>query len=225
VANPTEVRCGNCGTLNRVRAYSFRKIPNCGNCHKPLNEPSATKTLRSLYRWRWYFAALAILASPLMFFVWPISSPYSATTASPNSCTARTQPREGVFKWYGRAWGDDIAELTIRTAFGSNYFIKLEDMSGRPARAYFMQGGSTQTFPVPLGTFALKYATGSSWCSESEFFGASTGYNEVDRTLTFKQQVRADADGTTTLTSDVTVELVRQRGGNLPTHAIPREKF
>jgi hypothetical protein len=92
-------------------------------------------------------------------------------------------PREGIYKWYGPMWGRDIAELTIRTAAGSNYFIKLEDMHERPARAYFLHGGLTQTFPVPLGTFALKYATGSSWCGEGEFFGDETVYHKADRTL------------------------------------------
>jgi hypothetical protein len=108
---------------------------------------------------------------------------------------------------------------------GSNYFIKLEDMHERPARAYFLHGGLTQTFPVPLGTFALKYATGSSWCGEGEFFGDETVYHKADRTLLFDQTVHADADGTTTLTSDVTVELIRQRNGNLPTHTISRKEF
>jgi hypothetical protein len=112
--------------------------------------------------------------------------------------------------------------LTIRTAAGSNYFLKLVDLNGRTARAYYMHGGSAQAFPVPLGLFTLKYATGERWCSESDYFGEHTVFNVADKTLDFDQQVRPDPDGTTTLTSD---ELIRQRGGNLRTHTIPRSQF
>ena len=209
-----EVRCEVCGANNRVSRYSFRQIPNCGNCHNPLREQSAIKALRGLYRWRRYFVGLSILASPLMFFAWVGSN--SSTTANPtaiDACANRPQPREGVYKWYGRAWGDDIAELTVQTAFGSNYFIKLEDMSGRPARAYFMHGGSIQSYPVPVGTFALKYATGQSWCSESELFGQTTATNQADKTFTFEDDTHW------------TVELILQRHGNLGTHSIPRSQF
>jgi hypothetical protein len=100
-------------------------------------------------------------------------------------------------------WGDDIAELTIATAPGSNYFVKLEDMSGRPARAYFMRGGSTRSYQVPLGTFSLKYATGQSWCSESELFGKTTATNKTDDTFTFED------------VTHWTVELILQPNGNL----------
>jgi hypothetical protein len=85
-----------------------------------------------------------------------------------------------------------------------------------------MHGGSAQAFPVPLGLFTLKYATGERWCSESDYFGEHTVFNVADKTLDFDQQVRPDPDGTTTLTSD---ELIRQRGGNLRTHTIPRSQF
>jgi hypothetical protein len=47
-----EVRCQECGTLNRVRTYSFRQIPICGNCHRSLPEDPAVKGLRSVYQWR-----------------------------------------------------------------------------------------------------------------------------------------------------------------------------
>jgi hypothetical protein len=188
----------------------------------------AIKALRSIYQWRRLLTSIALLALPALFLAWIGAQPHEEMRTAPisaASCVTHSQPREGIYKWYGPMWGRDIAELTIRTAAGSNYFIKLEDMRDRPARAYFLHGGSTQTFPVPLGTFALKYATGSSWCGEGEFFGDETVYHKADRTLLFDQTVHADADGTTTFTSDVTVELIRQRNGNLPTHTISRKEF
>jgi hypothetical protein len=67
-----EVRCSkpDCGTLNRVPAYSIRKIPKCGRSGEPLPEQVAVKTLRGLYQSRRFFFRLAILASPLLFFAW-----------------------------------------------------------------------------------------------------------------------------------------------------------
>jgi hypothetical protein len=130
-----------------------------------------------------------------------------------DSCAGSAQPSEGIYRWYGPMWGADIAELTIATARGSNYFIKLEDMSGRPVRAYFMRGGSTRSYPVPLGTFALKYATGQSWCGEDELFGDSTATSKAEDTFTFHDDTHW------------TVELILQPHGNLGTRSIPRSQF
>src|ERR1019366_7642161 len=113
-----------------------------------------------------------------------VSSPIVTTDA----CAGQAQPRQGIYKWYGRAWGDDVADFTITTAAGSNYFIKLEDLSGRPARAFFVNGGSSISNKVPLGTFVLKYASGNSWCNERDLFGADTATNAADETFTFDQQ-------------------------------------
>jgi hypothetical protein len=201
-----EVRCENCGTLNRVRAYSFRQIPNCGSCHKPLPETAAIEGLRDLYRWRSPLMYLAVVASTLLFFVWVESHPHetaiTSSAAPADSCAKRPAPREGVYKWYGPMWGQDIAELTISTAIGSDYFVKLVDMSGNAARAYFLHGGSTETFPVP-----------QSWCGESDLFGQSTATSKADDTFTFESDTHW------------TVELILQPHGNLGTHSIPRSEF
>jgi hypothetical protein len=41
-----EVRCTNCGILNLVPPYSFRKIPRCRRCQTELPEPIATQIVR-----------------------------------------------------------------------------------------------------------------------------------------------------------------------------------
>ena len=76
-----------------------------------------------------------------------------------------------------------------------------------------MRGGSTRSYPVPLGTFFLKYATGQSWCSESELFGETTATNKTDDSFTFEEHTHW------------TVELILQPNGNLGTHSIPRAQF
>lgn len=96
--------------------------------------------------------------------------------------------------------------------------MKLEDENGRPVRTFFVNGGSSTSNLVPLGTFKLKYASGLSWCNEQDLFGSDTSTNEADDTFTFDQQ-----PGYTP--TQWTVELIRQPGGNLRTHAIPRSQF
>ena len=223
-----EVRCTNpeCGALNRVPGYSIRRAPQCGKCHTKLPEANAVRILRDLYGVRRFWLAIPALA----FLAWAILQPNSAKVGDKNivsvsspivttdACAGQAQPRQGIYKWYGRAWGDDVADFTITTAAGSNYFIKLEDLSGRPARAFFVNGGSSISNKVPLGTFVLKYASGNSWCNERDLFGADTATNAADETFTFDQQPRYTP-------THWTVELIRQPGGNLRTHAIPRSKF
>ncbi|HMG78501.1 MAG TPA: hypothetical protein VK591_07450 [Xanthobacteraceae bacterium] len=203
--------------MNRVRAYSFRQIPNCGNCHKPLPERTAVKGLRDVYLWRKPLGFLSVAAMVVTAVAWvaslPTDSKSIAISLPSNSCTAEPQPQEGIYKWYGPLWGQDLSELTIKTAPGSNYFVKLVDASGRTARSYFIQGGFTETFPVPLGTFALKYAIGKSWCSEADLFGPDTAVSQADDTFTFTED------------QSWTVELILQRHGNLRTHLISRSEF
>jgi hypothetical protein len=50
--------------------------------------------------------------------------------------------------------------MTIRTAPGYNYFVKLEEAATHsPVLGFFIHGGSTVTANVPLGRLELKYAT------------------------------------------------------------------
>ncbi len=217
-----EVRCGVCGTINRVPGYSIRKIPQCGKCRALLSENAAIRILRGLHRWRRFPILLLILASPIAFIALIVLGSNLATTITPsrtiNACTAQPQPREGIYRWYRGEWGDDIAELTIKTTSGSNYFIRLADMSGRPARAYFMHGGATQSFSVPLGTFMLKYAAGNAWCDEQQLFGDDTVYSEASESFTFDQRPGY-------YPTHWTVELILQPHGNLRTRRITRAEF
>ena len=48
-------------------------------------------------------------------------------------------------------------------------------------------GGRTETFKVPLGTFELKFATGTQWHGYWDLFGPSTTYAKADDTFTFSR--------------------------------------
>jgi hypothetical protein len=220
-----EVRCGSCSTLNRVQGYSVRRIPQCGKCHAKLPESNATRALRQLYVSRFPIAVIVVSAI-LVWLYWDIV-PKSATSTAARpepqvpACTVSISPREGIYQWYGPEWGDDIASFTIKTAVGSNYFVKLEDLSGRTVRTFFVNGGSSFSSRVPLGTFVLKYASGQSWCNEHDLFGPDTSTAKANDTFAFEQNFTGD--GYTV--SAWTVELILQRGGNLRTHSIPRSQF
>ena len=216
-----EIRCESCGTLNRVSPYSIRQIPKCGRCQEALPENMTFKLVRGLYRSPSHFLRLLLIASPLLLFAWVglgLPSPNTVASTAGNQCVGRPQPRQGIYRWYGPDWGSDLAELTIKTSVGKNYFIRLEDLSRRPARTYFMRGGTTETFPVPLGTFRLKYAVGSEWCGDSQLFGNDTIYSAADDSFTFEETPGH-------YPTHWTVELILQPHGNLRTQQITRADF
>lgn len=63
----------------------------------------------------------------------------------------------GIIKWPQSA----IAPLEIKTTTGFNYFIKLIDSNGRSAMTMYIKGGENFQTKVPLGTFEVRYATGT----------------------------------------------------------------
>jgi hypothetical protein len=167
-----EVRCSNldCGTLNRVPAYSIRKIPKCGRCGEPLPEKVAVKTLRGLYQSRRFFLGLAILASPLLFFAW-IGSVPRVTTPRPiltptvsrvDSCAGSAQPGEGIYRWYGPMWGADIAELTIATATRLELFHQARRHEWAPSAGIFHARGIDTILSSPIGYVRHSFH-GSHW--------------------------------------------------------------
>ncbi|WP_146992064.1 hypothetical protein [Bradyrhizobium macuxiense] len=176
---------------------------------------------RRLYSIRYL---IAITASATLLLIWqptilPISSSRmtSATTSGPSpssrdACNGRTQPYEGLYARYFNY--PDATTLTLKTAHGSNYFVKINDAtSGRPVLALYLYGGSTVETQVPRGAFTLKYATGETWCGESELFGLSTVTWKADRVFRFDYE------------HEYTVELIAQRNGNLATKRISRDSF
>ncbi|WP_143046899.1 hypothetical protein [Bradyrhizobium erythrophlei] len=202
-------------------AYSINRLPWCGNCGAALPESPLTTIARRLYSIRY---PIAIIAGTALLLIWqpaipPINSSKvtRATTAgrSPSSkdgCSGRTQPYEGLYARYISDPG--VTTLTLKTARGSNYFVKINDAtSGRPVLALYLYGGSTFGTQIPRGAFTLKYATGETWCDESELFGSSTVTRKVDRVIRFDDE------------HEYTIELIAQRNGNLATKEISRDSF
>ncbi|SIO66968.1 hypothetical protein SAMN05443247_11583 [Bradyrhizobium erythrophlei] len=165
---------------------------------------------------------LGVVAALAVFVIWlprsqlvnssnvGASKPQIAT--SPVGCQAQHQPIHGIYARYGAF--DPIAQFTIRTPSGSNYYVKLENAeTGRPIATYYVYGGVPLDTQVPAGTYVLKYAVGQAWCSEADLFGDATVTEKADRLFQFD-------DG-----YEYEVELIAQRGGNLPTNRISRGQF
>ena len=106
-----------------------------------------------------------------------------------------------------------VAPLTITVAPGSHYLVKIEDAgSGVPILTVFIHSGQTIQTKVPIGSYRMKYAMGTTWYGEQHLFGPSTNYHKADRILGFAQ--------TSTGYSGHTIQVIRQVSGNLPTTQI-----
>jgi hypothetical protein len=64
-------RCQNpeCGMDNRLRRYSIREIPRCGNCGWPLPEPLLIRFMRAVPLWPelWIASGIAIILLGFVF--------------------------------------------------------------------------------------------------------------------------------------------------------------
>ncbi|HEX9853476.1 MAG TPA: hypothetical protein VGA68_10700, partial [Woeseiaceae bacterium] len=114
-----------------------------------------------------------------------------------------------------------IAPLQVVTRDTSNhFFVKLEDWdTGTPIMGIFVRGGQSIETKVPLGSFRLKYATGTQWFGDAneDLFGAETGTFQADKRFDFYQ--------TDNRISGYTVELYLQPHGNLHTAHINRQDW
>jgi hypothetical protein len=81
---------------------------------------------------------------------------------------------------------DRVAPLHIRTAPGQNYLVRLYDAeSNRMVLSVFVHGGQLETVMVPIGSFTVKFASGSQWYGYWQLFGPDTVYTKAERIMTF----------------------------------------
>ena len=84
--------------------------------------------------------------------------------------------------------GPFVAPLTISTSPGGYYYIKLVPIGSKsPAVILYLHGGRSHRTLVPLGTYELKYATGSTWYGSTDYFGPATVYSRADSSFHFTQ--------------------------------------
>lgn len=114
--------------------------------------------------------------------------------------------------------GERVAPFEIKSSYGSDYVVKLADyLSGQTVMTVFVRGGETVNVHVPLGNFAVKYATGSKWYGYKYLFGPETGYSVANDPFTFR--VYGDQ------VEGFTITLYKVPNGNLRTQKIKPEEF
>ncbi|MBK8913317.1 MAG: hypothetical protein IPM64_01735 [Phycisphaerales bacterium] len=111
-----------------------------------------------------------------------------------------------------------MAPLTIKTRLGSNYYVKVQDWtSKREILTAFIRGGEPFKTFVPVGSYEIKYAAGSSWYGPTFDFGEEASYSRCDERFDFTMTF----EGYT----GYTIELILQRHGNLETDPISADDF
>jgi hypothetical protein len=127
-----------------------------------------------------------------------------------------TLPRSGEVRKYLNQVG--VAPLQIRSSVGDNYLVKLDDVvTGQPVLSVFVRGGQTEEIKVPLGTYMVKYASGTQWYGYTHLFGPQTEYSKADQTFTFSSNGYQY--------SGYTITLYKVRDGNLRTSKIQPTDF
>lgn len=206
--------CKKCGTKNRVTSYSRKLRPICGICKTELTVSVLVAARRVALRLKpaWIgvsvvagVIALAILANQMRSRVPDFAEPLQPLPVNGSKSTYSNR--------------DAIAPLTISTRQGlGHYFVKIVDWTtDAPVMTIFVRSGQSVSTKVPLGSYKVKYATGSQWYGKTHLFGPETSYSMADS--------RFDFEETGNQVSGFTVELFLQPNGNLRTKRIRPKDF
>jgi len=142
--------------------------------------------------------------------------PTPIPTPTPFAEPEQPFPRSGTIRIAGNAKG--VAPFEIKSSPGDNYYIKLVDSStGKPVAVVFVRGGVSTEVLVPVGTYEMRYASGTTWYGENYLFGPDTAYSKADEDFAFTREPGGY--------SGFTVTLYKVRDGNLETEAIRPEDF
>ena len=223
------IQCASCGAQNRIEGFSYSRFPICGKCRASLPEPASIRSLRVAVKYKYWIILGVIIGGTVMMD--QLRSPSRTSPASAKSEYRASSPfpaqavlaypvvqvNQGIRERFTNA--KTIAPFRIVTPAGpESYYVKLIDaFTGTPAMSFFIFGGQSFEAEVPLGTYRVKYATGETWYGENHLFGPTTRYSEADKTFEFSVQGNQ--------ISGYTVELIRQRGGNLHTKSISANQF
>lgn len=163
--------------------------------------------------------ALTVLIVALVF-LWAARDPASQQPATrlPTPPTvalppALPTPATGTFDTHSGVYRDTA--IVVRTRAGSMHVLaKIETLAGETVTKAFIQAGDQWRFNLPLGTYVLKTAVGSTWYGEATNFGPRTAYSRADDVFPLRQRGE-----------EWTVELIPQRDGNLTQTSIPASSF
>jgi hypothetical protein len=133
-----------------------------------------------------------------------------------NNPLPQSLPKTGIIK---KSFREGIARFSIVTReTGDNHYIKLiNKITKKEIFTAFIRKGDTFNIDLPLGTYGLTYATGETWYGPQYLFGAQSRYARAKDDFTFSK--------TGNMIDRWTVELFRQKGGNLETESLSELDF
>lgn len=222
------IQCPQCGAQNRSSGYSFTHTSVCGRCRRPLPEPSYIRLTGVAASYRFWIVLGAIIGTAVLLNEFRLSYGPTSEDAQINNQDYSPLPpatvnfpampvKQGLHQLYTSA--ELIAPFRIVTPSGADsFYIKLTDaMTDVLVMTFFVQGGQSFEAVVPVGTYRVKYATGSTWYGVDEVFGRDTRYSEAVKTFEFSVKDNQSSGNT--------IELARQGGSNPPTKTISAHQF
>lgn len=222
------IQCAQCGAQNRVSGYSVTHTTVCGKCRMPLPEPSSIRAAKIFASFNFWIILAAIIGAAVLLnefrlLYGPTSNDvhtddqtHSLTPPAPTDYPAMPV-QQGLHQLYTSA--ELIAPFRIVTPPGADsFYVKLIDaMTGVLVMTFFVQGGQSFEAVVPVGTYRVKYATGSTWYGVDFVFGSDTRYSEAVKTFEFSRKNNQ--------ISGNTIELSNQGGTHLHTKTLSAYQF
>ena len=226
VATTHVVICLKCGQKNRVPdRFGTAKCANCKEVIEVNLRRSWLETLRwplraPAFSWASVWALAMVLA--IMIEVNKPESPRATTLqpsapAFPPQSKSALNPVEASTGFFSAPVGPRLAPITIRTRGPYNFFVRLYDQANNIAAEIYIRGGDTFFDKMTLGSYTLRYASGTTWYGRAARFGEGTSYNKTLDVFEF----RGTSDGY----EGYTIDLYRQPHGNLATTSISENEF
>lgn len=80
------------------------------------------------------------------------------------------------------------APFQIQSSAGTNHILKLVDLStGQDAIAILVRGGQTIDVQIPLGSYRMKWCSGTTWYGETDRFGPDESCSTTRDVFRFEQ--------------------------------------
>jgi hypothetical protein len=144
------------------------------------------------------------------------ASPSRPSTTPQPALVAVQPPAHGAYS--NLTDKEAVAPFKISTSSSGYYFVKLVDATtNQPAMVVFVHGGRSIEVNVPVGSYRMLYAAGTTWFGTEHYFGPETAYSQADTILKFY------IEGNCYSGNEVT--LYRVQNGNLRTSRISKDQF
>ena len=216
--------CPACSAPNALSRSAFWCSTLCGACGATLPKSPLERLGHLVFGSRHSLIAAAMFAAAVLLIhpshsaaIEHLSNSSHDGSASPAALPSAISINQGVHEVFSA--DARVAPLKIRTPAGNeDYFLKIEEaQNGETIMTIFVNAGQAFEVLVPLGNYRIKYATGRTWMGSRQLFGPDTQYSKADEIFEF---TRTDAG-----VQGYTLELIKQRDGNLRTQAIDATAF